>query len=215
MTTRLEIYNVATLALGERQIDSLTEDREPRRIMDEIWNRGQGAVRYFLEQGHWNFAIRAQKWDKSATVEPEFGYTMAFEVPSDFIRLNMISSDENFGYPLTDFEWEGGYLYTFVDPVYLRFVSDDAAYGNDLSLWPETFTLWAGYWMATQAAPRLKNDIDMERLEKRARKYLVDARSKDAQQEPPRFPPLSAWNQSRSRWQSQRFDRGNRNKLIG
>jgi len=214
-TSRLQIYNIAMSALGERQIDSLSEDVESRRVMDEIWARGSGAIRYFLEQGHWNHAMRAVKLDKSATVTPEFGFTFAFEKPSDFIRMNMISADERFGYPLTDFEWEGNFVYAWVDPLYMRYVSDDEDFGANFSLWPETFTLWAGYYMATQAAPRLKNDTDMEVLEERTRKYRIDARSKDAMNEPPRWPPLSSWNQARYSRYFNRFDRGLRNKLIG
>jgi hypothetical protein len=213
--TQLQIYNIAMAALGERELDSLTEDREPRRIMDEIWNRGQGMPHYALEQGYWDFAMRTQKWDSSTTVTPEFGYTYAFEKPSDFVHLDMISADENFGYPLTDYEIEAGFFYAWVDPLYVRYVSDDSTYGNDLSLWPDTFTKWVGYYMAGEGAPRLKNDVDMEKLEKRINKALIDARSKDAKQGPVRFTPLSSWNQSRYSRYFNRHDRGNRGKLIG
>jgi hypothetical protein len=53
----------------------------------------------------------------------------------------------------------------------------------------------------------------MERLEKRLRKLLNDARSKDAQQGPPRFPPPSSWEQSR--YGRRGRERGRRNRLIG
>jgi len=127
----------------------------------------------------------------------------------------MLSTDENFSEPLTNYEKEQNYFYSWVDPIYMRFVSDRSDYGGDLSLWPETFVTWCGYWMATQAAPRLTNNIDMESLEARANKYLIDARSKDAAQGPPRFPPMSSWNRSRHTGYWGRYDRGNRSKLIG
>lgn len=213
---RLGLYNVAMRAVGERPLDSLDEDVDAKRMLDEVWSSGGGALRYFLEQGFWNFAMRAVQMDSDSDVTVQFGFQYAFEKPTDFIRLNQISGDETFSVPLERYEVETGYFYCDVDPLYLRYVSDDDDYGGDFSQWPETFTLWAGHWMACQIAPRLKNDLDMERLEKRTEKLLTDARSKDAQMEPTRFKPLGRW--ARSRYGSSspfRRDRGPRNSLIG
>ncbi|HET99682.1 MAG TPA: hypothetical protein ENH89_04810, partial [Aurantimonas coralicida] len=66
-TDQLALYNIALAAVGERSIASLTEGREPRRLLDEIWNRGAGAIEYFLEQGYWNFAIRTVQIDRSTS----------------------------------------------------------------------------------------------------------------------------------------------------
>lgn len=212
-TSQEQLYNIGLLFVGERRL-RLGEDREPRRMLDEVWSRGNGAIKYFLEQGYWNFAMRAVKLDSSTSVTPEFGYSFAFQKPSDFVRLNMISGDERFNWPLTDFEPEGSYIYADVDPLYIRFVSDDTDWGADFSKWPETFTLWAGSWLGYQIVPTLKSEIDREALKKELRKLLVDARSKDASEEPPRFPPLSSWAQARY-GRHYRRDRGLRNKLIG
>lgn len=214
-TDQLALYNIALLALGERRIASLTEDREPRHNLDAIWDRGDGAIKYFLEQGYWNVAIRAVQIDSSPSVTTSFGYVFGFDVPTDFVRLVQMSGGPRFSDPLIQYEREAALWFTDIDPIFVRYVSDDAAYGNDLSLWPETLTLWAGYWLATQLAPSLTNDIDMQKLEKRTNRYLIDARSKDAAQEPPRFPPLSSWARARFGRFSGRRDRGNRNQLLG
>lgn len=213
-TDRLGLYNVALAAIGERSLDSLTDDGEPRRELDAVWARGNGSLRFFLEQGRWKFALRTQEIDHSTTVTPPFGLTYAFEIPEDFVHLDMISADERFSQPLTDYEIEAGYIYADIDPLYVRYISDDSSYGGDYANWPETFTLWAGHWMATQIAPRLKADVIMDVLEKRAQKLLIDARSKDAVQSPTRWPPLGTWAASRTGRFSHR-DRGNRNQLIG
>lgn len=213
-TDRLALYNTAMFAVGERKLDSLTEDREPRHLLDEVWNRGAGAIKYFLEEGLWNHAIRTVMIDSSSSVSTSFGFQHAFDKPEDFVRLVQFSSGEHFGDPLLQYEFEAAYIYADVDPIYMRYVSDHADFGNDLSLWPMTFTIWAGHWLATQIAPALKNDLDMEKLELRTKKLLVDARSKDAQQEPTRFPPLSSWNRARFGGGSRR-DRGSRSQLIG
>lgn len=214
-TDRLALYNIALAALGDRSLDSLTEDREPRRLLDEIYTRGQGAVKFFLEQGLWNHAIRTSQIDNSPSVSTSFGFAYAFDFPTDFVRLVQISADEYFDDPLIRYEVEPNFIYADVTPIFLRYVSDHADYGNDLSLWPETFTLWAGHWLATQLGPRLINDKDLQLLEKRTKRLLADARSKDAQQEPPRFPPISSWARARYGRYSGRRDRGSLNQLLG
>lgn len=214
-TDQLALYNIALRAVGERAISLLTEDREPRRLLDGIWTSGGGAIKAWLEQGLWNFAIRAVQIDATSSVDPAFGYSNAFDVPSDFVRLVSISAGEFFNDPLTRYELEGVYIYADVDPIYLRFVSDGADWGNDLSRWPETFTRWAGHWLAVQLAPTFTNDINMQRLEKRTNRLLIDARSKDASQEPPRWPPLSSWARARGGRTGGRRDGGSRSRLIG
>ena len=216
-TDRLSLYKIALIACGERTIASLSEPRESRRLLDEVWNRGSGVVKYVLEQGLWNFAIRTSKLDSSSSISTDFGYTFTFEMPSDYVRLVELSSGEYFTQPMTRYEIEQASLYADVDPIYMRYISNDASYGSDLSLWPETVSLWTGYWMGTQIAPALKNDLDMDKLERRERRYLHDARSKDAQQDPTRWPPLSSWASARLNrlGHGGRRDRGSRGSLIG
>ena len=40
MITRLQLYNSALLLLGERNLASLSENREPRRLLDHVWDTG-------------------------------------------------------------------------------------------------------------------------------------------------------------------------------
>ncbi len=216
-TSRLQLYQIAARAVGERSVSSLTESTEVRRLLDEVWSQGNGAIRYWLEQGWWNFAFRTVQIDSDSSVSISFGYSYAFLIPTDLVRINMISAGDTFAYPLTDFEVESGYIHANVDPLYIRYVSDDADYGADFSKWPETFTEYCGHDLAYRAlSSRLKNGSDKEELKKEVRRLRIDARSKDASQEPPRFPPPSSWEQARhgGRNGSGR-DRGNRGSLIG
>lgn len=212
-TTQLALYGIALRAVGERPISDLTEDSDPRRMLDEVWSAGDGAVTYCLEQGLWNFAMRMVRIDSDAASTPTFGFSYAFTKPTDLVRLDAISADPTFSGPLEVYEVEAGNFYANVDPIFMRYVSNGDDYGNDLSLWPGTFSLWVGHWLATQIAPRLKNDLDMERLEKRTTTFLRDARSKDAQMERTRYKPLGQWARSRLGYGTRR-DRGPRNSLI-
>lgn len=109
-TGQLGLYNVALRAIGERSLDALTDSGEPRRELDAVWSTGNGALRFLLEQGFWNFAIRTQMLDHSASATPAFGLTYAFERPSDMVRLLDISADERFSLPLNEYESEAGYF---------------------------------------------------------------------------------------------------------
>lgn len=211
---KLGLYNIAMLALRAQRLDSLTDDRPERYDLDEVYTRGKGALNYLLEQGQWNFAMRAVQIDRSTSVTPEFGFAYAFDKPTDFVRLNMISADEDFNKPLDFFEFEGDFIYTDVDPIYVRYVSDDGSWGADFGKWPDTFSLWAGHWLATQMGGRHVSNTELTELREETRKLRIDARSKDASQEPPRWPPLSSWASSRL-GRSSRRDRGRRGALIG
>ena len=213
-TDKLALYNIALKFIGERIITSLTEDREARRALDTVWSDGKGAVNFFLEQGHWNFAMRTQKIDSSTSVVPDFGYVYAFQIPDDYVRLNMISGSERFTWPLEDYEIEADHFFCDVDPIYIRFVSDDSDYGNNFANWPQTFTLWAGAWMGLQIAPSVKKMSDVREMKNEVRRLLVDARSKDASSEKTRYPPIGSWNSARF-GRDYRRDRGRRDRLTG
>ena len=75
MTTQLFIYNEALGHLGERQLASLSEPREPRRVLDSYWS---DVVGYCLSQGLWKFARRTIQVDNSSSLTPQFGFNYFF-----------------------------------------------------------------------------------------------------------------------------------------
>ena len=91
---KLDIYNGALLRLASRKLASLTEGRESRRVLDQYWGAQNKIVSYALERGDWNFALRARKLEADTAVEPQWGWTYAYEKPTDFRRLSALSGDE-------------------------------------------------------------------------------------------------------------------------
>ena len=91
---KLSIYNGALLFIGDRQLSALTDNVEPRRLLDGVWDRD--GIDTVLEHGQWNFAMRSAKYEYSPSVTPSFGHSRAFEKPSDFVRLCAMCSDEFF-----------------------------------------------------------------------------------------------------------------------
>lgn len=196
MPSQLNVYNDALRLVGERQLVSLTENREPRRLLDAVWD---GAVDYCLEQGQWNFAIRSQRLTYSPSVEPPFGYRRAFDKPDDYVRTVAITSDERFNNALLSYTDEAGFWFSDLDEIYLRYVSKDESFGKDTSLWPQTFRHFVAAYLATQIAPRLKNDTDGDRLLRDYRMKKIDALTKDAMQEATKRVPSGSWVNSRRR----------------
>lgn len=193
---KLERYNGALLILGERKLASLSEAREPRRALDDAWDI---VPAYCLEAGYWKFAMRAVQIDASASVVPTFGYTNAFAKPSDFVRMFKQSQFPQFDPPLLDIVDEPDYWYANIDPLYVKYVSDDVAYGADQSIWPETFCDYIDMRLAFKTCKRITGKDPSEDLIKGEQRAAAVARGKDAMNEPPGFPPMGTWASARLR----------------
>ncbi len=217
MTTRLELYNSALLICGERFLSSLVEDREPRHLLDHVWDND--GVKHCLESGQWRFAMRAVRLDYDTAIEPEFGYRRAFEKPTDWCATAAVCSDEYYNTPLTQYVEETGYWFADLDELYVRYVSNDSSFGGDLSKWPAKFADFVATYFASKIILKLTSDEKKREqilhptqgLLVRARK---EAKSHDAMAGPTTFPATGAWVTAR-RAGFVRRDRGGRGSLIG
>lgn len=213
-TSQLALYNGALRRLGERKLASLTENREPRRLLDDAWD--DAARLYCLQQGLWKFAKRTVKLDYDPDQTPTFGHRYAFGIPSDFVRTIALCSDEYFTCPLLDYAEEQQFWFASIQTLYISYVSSDPDYGLDLSKWPPTFTQWVEAYLARQVGPKITSAVNrMDALDKEARHLLTDARSKDAMEDPTSFAPMGSWARARRGRSGGWNDRGNRGSLIG
>ena len=214
MTTKLLIFNGALRMCGERKLASLRENRQPRHSLDDEW--ADGAVDYCLGAGQWKFAKRTVEIASSVGVTPAFGYSKAFAIPEDFIRTAALCSDPYLNTPLLAYSQEQSYWFADVDPIYVSYISNDASYGGDLSLWPQEFVMFVQAYLAGKIVTTLTQDKEQRKqslgLE---RKYLLEAKSSDAMEGPTTFPPQGAWVSARLGRGAGRRDRGNRGSLIG
>lgn len=210
--TQLGLYNEALRIIGERRLSSLSENREPRRLLDDAWNAD--AIDYVLEQGLWNFAMRAIQITYSETVTPAFGLQYAFDQPTDHIRTAAVCEDEYFKVPVTNYVEEVDFWFADFSPLYIRYVSNASTYGNDLTRWPPTFAKYVAAYLAAEIVLALTSDPERKKLTLAVmQQRLKDARSKDAMADPTQFPAQGNW--SASRHGNSKRDRGNRNQLIG
>lgn len=212
MTTRLMLYNEALRLCGERSISALTEDREPRYLLDSVWNNG--GVKYCLEQGFWNFCSRFIRLDYDTSVTPQFGHNRAFSKPTDWVKTMGVCSDEFFTQPLLQYEEHTGYWYASIDQIYVQYVSNGSSYGNDLSIWPQTFADYAAAHFAEKIVVKLTGDENKHNMIKQEEKrLLMEAKNLDGSATPQKFPARGSW--STSRYDRSHRDRGNRGQLIG
>jgi hypothetical protein len=198
--TRLSLYNGALRLCGDAKLASLTENREPRHLLDDVWDDGNGAIVACLELGDWNHAMRTVEAEASASVSPEFGHPYAFDKPTDWVKTSGIASDPYFRCPMTDLEYkdEAGYWYTSISTIYVRYVSNDSSYGLDYSKWPQSFIHLVQAFLAIKIIPRLKEaKVSRDDISKVFERALTNARSKDAMNEGASFPPPGGWASAR------------------
>ena len=208
MTSKLAIYNGALRCLGERKT-TLTEAREPRRLLDDVWD--DDGVRKCLQQGQCNFAIRSTQMDYDSGIEPPFGYQRVFAKPDDFVRTVGVCSDEYFKCPLTNYQDNNSYWLADLGAIYVRYVSDDEEYGYDFSKWPPNFTSFVEAWFAMQIAPRIKGSETARAVTQQdVMRLLRAAKATDAMEEPPGEQPAGSWSRARhGSYRSDRTPRGN------
>lgn len=195
MSSQLFIYNEALGHFGERNLASLTENREPRRVLDYYWS---DCVLYALAQGLWRFARRTVQQDASTTIIPQFAFNNAFPYPTDWIRTQIVSTSPDLDPPLLQYRDEGGYIYCNATPIYLSYISSDPEYGLNIGGWPEHFTDYITLRLARLACIRLTDDKslkgDLVKQEDRARRV---AKAEEAMNDPPGLPPVPFWARAR------------------
>lgn len=204
--TRLSIYNAALTMCEERILASLDEARKPRRLLDQVWN--DGGVNAALEEGLWTFATRTEAVQFDPSIQPSFGYIHAFKQPPDYIRTAAIASDPYFNAALIQYADEANYWWGDLATLYVKYVSNDPAYGMNFNLWSETFKQFVAAHFASKIVKSLTHDKDVQdRVEALRKKWLEAARSKDGMNEPPGFFPRGQLSRAR---QGMYFGRPNR-----
>lgn len=190
--TQLSLYNGALRICEERKLNALTDDLERRRYLDDVW--ADGAIKACLEMGLFSFAMRTVRLEDDPDITVDFGLRYAFALPSDFVQINELSSDEDFTTPVNTFRIEGGYLYADIDTLFMSYVSDDSAYGGNMTLWPESFKALVHAYLANGIVGRLTADKDLRAMvADTLDKNRNFALGRDALKKPARTTPRGNW----------------------
>lgn len=193
---KIAVYNAALYHLGEQRLSSLTEGREARRVLDDIWGPNGEIVASALAVAEWNFAARSVKMTPETDVETEFGFENAYALPIDYVRLMAISASDRFDQPLTAHQYveEGGYWLSSVDPLFVRYVSKDDSRGMDSGKWTEVFRDYLSALIAHRACERLTKDVNLQlKVDARMNEYEARAISTNNMSNGVKFPPRGSW----------------------
>lgn len=195
MADRLAIYGGALRLLGSAQIASLTEDHPARHALDSAW-RDTGD--FLLAKGLWNFAIRASELSNDEDVTPLFDYDKAFRKPDDWVRTVGLGEVAGFGNGFEDFEDEANYWYANADPLYVRYISNDDAYGWNVGAWRQPFAKTFSAYLAYECGLPISNDRgNRNDLFSLYKGLLKEAKTLDAVDERVRTQPSGRLTRSR------------------
>jgi hypothetical protein len=212
LASKLSIYNGACLVLGERKLSSLSENRPSRRRLDSVWD--DDGVKSCLSAGFWNFAMQSIELTYSPSITPAFGFRYAFDKPTDWVRTAIVSADVNFSNELLNYEDQGAYWYADFDTIYIRYVSDDDAFGMDMANWPANFTRYVEHYFAMRISKATNNSTnEKEALEGAVKRLLNEAKATDAMDEATKALKPGSWSSARAG--NRRRERGVRGQLIG
>lgn len=157
MADQLAIWNVALAHLGARRLASLTEPREPARVLADEWD---AAVRGCLELAPWSFATRTQQVF-SGGGGGAGPFPNRLPKPDDWLRTANLASDGALTQPLDGYLEEGANWYAAPTSIFARFVSTGAAYGYNVAGWPQQFADFVALALAARACRRLTGAADM------------------------------------------------------
>lgn len=122
------IANIALAKLGADRIISLDENSENARLVNAIY----GTMRDDVLRSHpWNFAIKRSTPAVSATA-PNWGYSYAFPIPSDCLRILRVSTTETD--TLEDYKLEDDSVLCEYDTIYIKYiyrVTDSTKYDSN------------------------------------------------------------------------------------
>lgn len=198
--SRLQLYQDALLLCKERFLASLTEAVEARRLLDNVWN--SDGVRYCLEQGQWQFAMRTVRIDFDPDITTQFGYRYAFGKPTDWVLTSALCSDERFTTPLTQYADETAYWTADLTPIYVKYVSDDNQFGLNLALWPASFSDYVAAYFAGQIVGKLGKDKETREEILAPRVGILDraklvAKNRAAMTQGTKYPATGSWVKAR------------------
>lgn len=196
VATKASLFQGAQRLLKDRKLSTAEitgNTREPARILNDIWD--SGAVDDCLQSAQWKFGTRTIFTTASPSIEPDFGYQFAFDKPTDWIRTTGVWMDAMMNTPLTSYRDEAGYLFSSLENIYFSYISNDAQYGGDLSLWPPNFVRFVEAHLAAYAAgPLTERGRELWAFRKM---MLSEASATDAMSDPTKHLPIGSWVKAR------------------
>ena len=177
---KLAIYNNALVLIGQRRLATLTDDVEPRYLLDAAYD--VGGPEYCMEIVQPDFASIVTKLDSPA-VSAEHGLDSVHALPADYLTLATspgIYSDDKLDQPVSRYLIEGRTIVCEFDTIYVRYISDTITLTDWTPSFVRVLTTYLAREIAIKLAPDQYASIDSlftDRVE--AARGLDDARAPD------------------------------------
>lgn len=155
--TKLAIYNDALRLVGAERLASETEARETRYKLDEVWDLG--AAEHCFRLAKPAFARSTVKLSTPSPITTH-GLTNRHELPSDYVNVVGLFSDEDLDQEVKRRLFEDNYVYSEYSTMWMRYVRD---LSSTFTNWTADFVRVVSAYMAQQLAPRLKPE-EFEKL---------------------------------------------------
>lgn len=147
--SQLKLYNEALLLAGQRSLSSISEDREPRYKLDEVY--ADDSVEYCIE-----LAQPACSRKTARLNSPTSGLTFSHShtLPSGYVSLIEVFSDSSLNQPVTRQIVEGDQLLCDFDDIYIRYVASDIS----ITDWDASFSKFVAAYFAQKISKRLSDE---------------------------------------------------------
>lgn len=175
---KLALYNNAALLIGQRSFTGLTEDREPRYLLDSVYDLG--AIEYCLEIVKPTFARKTTAL-ASPAVSTAHDLDSVHTLPDDYIALVGVYSDSKLDQPISRYIIEDGKLACEYAIIYLRYISD--SHVTTFTNWTPSFSSVVAAYLAREICLKLSPD-QYEAISALFADRIEVARGLDAEQEP-------------------------------
>lgn len=198
MVTKLQLYNECLGHLGPVRLGAsgLTENRSDRREIDAVYD---GVLQGMLERGLWFFALRSVMIEPDTDVDARFGLPYTYSMPTDYVRLRSICTDEAQTQEDRTYKREGRVIFSVYPVLYLTYVSNDTNYGLNLGAFSQLYAEAVAAELAYKSGLPIAKDRgtknDLFVIKKR---ILVEAKRLEAVDERVKEKPPGTWSLSRS-----------------
>lgn len=195
--------DICNLALDLLSANTVQDIENPKTSTESLLGRWYDQNRRRLLREHpWNFAIKRIVLARDV-VDPAFGYSAAFSVPSDFIRVLALSSDTSDGVetniPTKHYQFEGNKIlmndmYGEINSVRMIYVYD----AKTVSKFDPMFIDLLAYDLALSCAYKLtESRANTETIREIYKGRMMLSKAIDGQERPPTTVMRSPLLQSR------------------
>lgn len=173
--SELGIFNVAMMELGESLLTDVTTPSKRQAQCVARYNDSRQAV---IRNHPWNCTMKYVVLPLSGT-QPPFGWSAAYDLPIDFLRMNSIEDD-------LEAKWKivGNQLFSDQDGTLNLIYHWDL---QDLTRFDALTARCIGYDLAYEIAPNFISDVNkLTRLQQKLNRKIEDAQTVDSQENSPK-----------------------------